>query len=181
MVCSEWRRNTGKNFTCSQVSQLPSFRLRFTLYMYSKLQANLHAAAETEQEKISSAAVPLVEHFALVLGRKPNHSRGVGVPAVNQGAQERHRLLAQAERARQSANNAQEHAAALEGEVQRLTQANMQLRDELQSQREELASQRRSVEAHNVDMERLMDQKLEERLNSYLARIATANAASSPN
>jgi hypothetical protein len=38
------------------------------------LQNNLHAVAETEQEKIASAPVPLVEHFALVLGRKPNHS-----------------------------------------------------------------------------------------------------------
>ncbi|TVU46952.1 hypothetical protein EJB05_06526, partial [Eragrostis curvula] len=145
-----------------------------------EILTNLHDVAETEQERIASAAVPLAEHFALVLGRKPNHSRGVGVPAVNQGAQERHRLHAQAEIARQHADNAREHAAALEAEVQRLTQANMQLRDDMQSQREELASQRRTVEAQNADMERLMDQKLEERMNIALARIA-AHTISAPN
>ncbi|TVT99281.1 hypothetical protein EJB05_55356, partial [Eragrostis curvula] len=137
------------------------------------------ATAETEPERIASVAVPLAEHFALVMGRKPNHSRGVGVPAVNQDAQERHRLHAQAEIARQHADNAREHAAALEAEVQRLTQANMQLQDDMQSQREELASQRRSVEAQNADVERLMDQKLEERMNA-LARI-TAHNISAPN
>ncbi|TVU11855.1 hypothetical protein EJB05_45464, partial [Eragrostis curvula] len=137
------------------------------------------ATAETEPERIASVVVPLAEHFALVLGRKPNHSRGASVPGVNQGAQERHRLHAQAEIARQHADNAREHAVALEAEVQRLTQANMQLRDDMQSHREELASQRRSVEAQNADVERLMDQKLEERMNA-LARI-TAHNISAPN
>ncbi|KAL6643328.1 hypothetical protein ACP70R_018993 [Stipagrostis hirtigluma subsp. patula] len=139
---------------------------------------NLNDVAQREQERISSAPVPLVEHFALVLGRKPNHSRGVGVAAVNQGAQERHRLRAQAETARQHADDAQQHAAALEEEVQRLTHANMQLRDELESQREELASQRKTVEAQNVDMERLVDQKLEERMNSYFARMVASSGVS---
>ncbi|KAL6627863.1 hypothetical protein ACP70R_031589 [Stipagrostis hirtigluma subsp. patula] len=37
--------------------------------------AQLHEAAQTHQEQISSATFPMVEHFALVLGRKPNHSR----------------------------------------------------------------------------------------------------------
>ncbi|KAK3143228.1 hypothetical protein QOZ80_4BG0360380 [Eleusine coracana subsp. coracana] len=146
-----------------------------------EILTNLHSVAETEQEKISSAAVPLAEHFAIVLGRKPNHSRGVGVPAVNQGAQERHRLHAQAEVARQRPDNAQEHAAALEGEVQRLTEANMQLRDELHSQREELASQRKTVETQTADMECLMNQKLEEMMNSYLRRFSTTRGASFPN
>ncbi|RLM58105.1 ATP synthase subunit-like protein [Panicum miliaceum] len=123
---------------------------------------NLHTVAETEQEKIASAPVPFVEHFALVLGRKSNHSWGVGVAEVNHGAQERHMLHAQAEAARQHADDAQEHAAALQGEVLRLTEVNNQLRDELQSQREELISQRRTVEEQSMDTERLVDQKLEE-------------------
>ncbi|TVU21318.1 hypothetical protein EJB05_30946 [Eragrostis curvula] len=70
-------------------------------------KTNLHVVAETKQDRIASAAaVPLAEHFALVLGRKPNHSC------------------------------------------------------------EELASQR-TAEAQNADMERLMDQKLEERMNAH--------------
>ncbi|RLM80109.1 uncharacterized protein C2845_PM12G13750 [Panicum miliaceum] len=139
-----------------------------------KILNNLHTVAETEQEKIASAPVPLVEHFALVLGRKSNHSRGVGVAAVNHGAQERHRLHAQAEAARQHADDAQEHAAALQGEILRLTEANNQLRDELQSQREELTSQRRTVEEQSLDMERLVDQKLEERMRAYFARMTNS-------
>uniref|UniRef100_A0A0E0JYI6 Uncharacterized protein n=1 Tax=Oryza punctata TaxID=4537 RepID=A0A0E0JYI6_ORYPU len=50
---------------------------------------NLQTTAETNQERIAAATIPMVEHFALVLSRKPNHSRGVGVSAINQGAQER--------------------------------------------------------------------------------------------
>ncbi|RLM99854.1 ATP synthase subunit-like protein [Panicum miliaceum] len=68
----------------------------------------------------------------------------------------------------------QEHAAALQGEVLRLTEANNQLRDELQSQREELTSQRRTVEEQSLDMERLVDQKLEERMRAYFARMTNS-------
>ncbi|RLM84331.1 ATP synthase subunit-like protein [Panicum miliaceum] len=68
----------------------------------------------------------------------------------------------------------QEHAAALQGEVLRLTEANNQLRDELQSQREELTSQRRTVEEQSLDIERLVDQKLEERMRAYFARMTNS-------
>lgn len=34
------------------------------------------------QEEISKAYIPLVEHFVMVLGRKPNHSLGVGSEAI---------------------------------------------------------------------------------------------------
>ncbi|TVU26079.1 hypothetical protein EJB05_28608, partial [Eragrostis curvula] len=54
----------------------------------------------------------------------------------------------------------------------------MELRDDMESQCEEVASQR-TVEAQNADIERLMDQKLEERMNAS-AQIA-ACIVSSPN
>jgi hypothetical protein len=57
--------------------------------LFHALQTKLQEVAGTHQEKISSAPMPIVEHFALVLGRKPNHSRGVGIRAVNQVAEER--------------------------------------------------------------------------------------------
>ncbi|XP_052137814.1 uncharacterized protein LOC127756512 [Oryza glaberrima] len=82
---------------------------------------NLEEAAETHKERIAAAPIPLAEHFALVLGRKPNHSRGVGIGAVNQGAQERYRIRARAEAADQRASDAQNQAAALLEEVERLT------------------------------------------------------------
>ncbi|CAD6263743.1 unnamed protein product [Miscanthus lutarioriparius] len=62
-----------------------------------EIMTKLHEAAGIHQEKISSAPVPIVEHFALVLGRKPNHSRGVGIRDVNRVAEERIRLQAQIE------------------------------------------------------------------------------------
>uniref|UniRef100_A0A0E0J900 Uncharacterized protein n=1 Tax=Oryza nivara TaxID=4536 RepID=A0A0E0J900_ORYNI len=111
---------------------------------------NLEEAAETHKERIAAAPIPLAEHFALVLGRKPNHSRSVGIGAVNQGAKERYRIHARAEAADQRASDAQNQAAAL------LEEANNQLRDELRFQREELNSQKKTVEEQSVDMECLM-------------------------
>uniref|UniRef100_A0A0D3HTB4 Uncharacterized protein n=1 Tax=Oryza barthii TaxID=65489 RepID=A0A0D3HTB4_9ORYZ len=134
---------------------------------------NLEEAAETHKERIAAAPIPLAEHFALVLGRKPNHSRGVGIGAVNQGAQERYRIRARAETADQRASDAQNQAAAL------LEEANNQLRDELRFQREELNSQNKTVEEQSVDMERLMDRKLEETMNRMMACMGAAGAASS--
>ncbi|EAY86221.1 hypothetical protein OsI_07593 [Oryza sativa Indica Group] len=92
---------------------------------------NLQTTAETNQERIAAAQIPMVEHFALVLGRKPNHSRGVGISAINEGAQERYRVHAQAEAAQQQANEAHQQAAALLEEVQKLTVENLQLKSEL--------------------------------------------------
>ena len=71
-----------------------------TLWFHA-LQTKLQEVAVTHQEKISSAPVPIVEHFALVLGQKPNHSRGVGIRAVNRVAEERIRLQAQVEASEQ--------------------------------------------------------------------------------
>uniref|UniRef100_A0A0E0B1L2 Uncharacterized protein n=1 Tax=Oryza glumipatula TaxID=40148 RepID=A0A0E0B1L2_9ORYZ len=140
---------------------------------------NLQTAAETNQERIAAAQIPMVEHFALVLGRKPNHSRGVGISAINEGAQERYRVHAQAEAAQQQANEAHQQAAALLEEVQKLTVENLQLKGELQSQREELNSQKRTVEEQSGHMECLLDQKFEERMKAMWARMGGTGGASS--
>uniref|UniRef100_A0A0D9XY79 Uncharacterized protein n=1 Tax=Leersia perrieri TaxID=77586 RepID=A0A0D9XY79_9ORYZ len=66
-------------------------------------KAELTEVAQSHHEKISSAPVPLVEHFALVLGRKVNHSRGVGFHAINGVAEERLRFLAQIDAAEKRA------------------------------------------------------------------------------
>ena len=57
---------------------------------------------------------PIVEHFALVLGRKPNHSRGVGIRSVNRVAEERIKLQAQIEASEQREAAAQARADAAE-------------------------------------------------------------------
>jgi len=69
--------------------------------LFHALQTKLQEVAGTHQEKIPSAPVPIVEHFSLVLGRKPNHSHGVGIRAVNRVTEERIRLLTQIEASQQ--------------------------------------------------------------------------------
>ena len=66
------------------------------------------------KKKNSSAPVSIVEHFALVLGRKPNHSRGVGIRSVNRVAEERIRLQTQIEASEQREAVAQARADAAE-------------------------------------------------------------------
>jgi len=63
--------------------------------LFHALQTKLHGVVGTHQENISSTPMPIVEHFALVLGGKPNHSSGVGIRAVNRVAEEMIRLQAQ--------------------------------------------------------------------------------------
>jgi hypothetical protein len=107
--------------------------------LFHALQTKLQEVVGTHQEKISSVPVPIVEHFTLVLGRKPNHSRGVGIRAVNRVAEERIRLQAQIEAseqreaaARARADAAEQRAQALEGQVSTVVETNAQLQEEQQ-------------------------------------------------
>ncbi|CAD6257822.1 unnamed protein product [Miscanthus lutarioriparius] len=86
--------NRGKQEMGSKVGTRSIAQIAYDL-------TKLHEAAGIHQEKISSAPVPIVEHFALVLGRKPNHSRGVGIRVVNRVAEERIRLQVQIEASEQ--------------------------------------------------------------------------------
>ena len=126
--------------------------------LFYALQTKLQEAAGIHQEKISSAPVSIVEHFALVLGRKPNHSRGVGIRTVKWLVEERIRLQAQIEAsehreaaARARADAAEQHAEAteqraqdLEIQVSTMVETNAQLQEEQQSQRDELSSLRQA-------------------------------------
>ena len=66
------------------------------------------------QEKISKALVSLVEHFVMVLGRKSNHSFGVGRVPITKKFSHKQIIQNQLENAQNQANN-------LELEVQKLT------------------------------------------------------------
>ncbi|EAY90651.1 hypothetical protein OsI_12254 [Oryza sativa Indica Group] len=151
-----------------------------------RVLSKLNEVAQSQQEKICSAAVPLVEHFALVLGKKANHSRGMGLRAINRVAEERLRLLAQVEAAEKHAATAQERvdaaeqrAVAMEDQVRKLDETNAQLQVEQQSQRDELNSQRRTVEGQATDVERMVQQKLDEQMAIYFSRFASSNGVSS--
>lgn len=163
------------------------FVYAYTFSFYNLCQqSKLNEVAQSQQEKICSAAVPLVEHFALVLGKKANHSRGMGLRAINRVAEERVRLLAQVEAAEKHAATAQERvdaaeqrAVAMEDQVRKLDETNAQLQVEQQSQRDELNSQRRTVEGQATDVERMVQQKLDEQMAIYFSRFASSNGVSS--
>ncbi|RCV39974.1 hypothetical protein SETIT_9G014500v2, partial [Setaria italica] len=96
----------------------------------------LHEVARTHQEKISSAPVPIVEPFALVLGRKPNHihMKRIRLQAQMEASEQREAA------ARARADAAEQRAQALEGQVSTVVETNTQLQEEQQSQRDELSS-----------------------------------------
>ncbi|EEE59352.1 hypothetical protein OsJ_11440 [Oryza sativa Japonica Group] len=123
-----------------------------------RVLSKLNEVAQSQQENICSAAVPLVEHFALVLGKKANHSRAT--------AQER-------------VDAAEQRAVAMEDQVRKLDETNAQLQVEQQSQRDELNSQRRTVEGQATDVERMVQQKLDEQMAIYFSRFASSNGVSS--
>ncbi|KAG0537756.1 hypothetical protein BDA96_03G175400 [Sorghum bicolor] len=147
-----------------------------------EIMTKLDEAAGIHQEKISSAPIPIVEHFALVLGRKPNHSRGVGIRAVNKVAEERMRLQAQveaseqreaaararADAAEQRAKAAEQRAQALEGQVSTVVETNAQLQEEQQSHRDALSSLR---QAQSGEVARLVREQLDQQMAELVARI----------
>ena len=69
---------------------------------------------EIYQEKISKALVPLVEHFAMVLGKKSNHSLGVDSAPITKKFSQKQIIQKQLENTQNQANN-------LELKVQMLT------------------------------------------------------------
>jgi len=154
----------------------------WTIPTGEEIMTKLDEVAGTHQEKISSAPVPIVEHFALVLGRKPNHSRGVGIRAVNRVAEERIRLQAQieaseqreaaararADAAEQRAEAAEQRAQALEGQVSTVVETNAQLQAEQQFQRDELSSLRQT---QSGEVARLVKEQLDRQMADFFAHI----------
>jgi len=154
------------------------------------LQNKLHEAVGIHQEKISSAPVPIVEHFTLVLGRKPNHSRGVGIRAVNRVAEERIRLQVQieaseqreaaararADAAEQRAEAAEQRAQALESQVSTVVKTNAQLQEEQQSQRDEMSSLRQT---QSGEVARLVREQLDHQMAALIARIGASQPPAS--
>ena len=80
------------------------------------------------QEEILKAHVPLVEHFAMLLGRNSNHSLGVGSAPITKKFSHKQIVQNQLESAQNWANN-------LELELQKLTNI-WKKQEDVQSQRE---------------------------------------------
>lgn len=113
------------------------------------------------KEEISNASVSLVEHFALTLGRKRNHSCGVGVGAISVSAQEKQHM-----QARLMAE--QKRAQALEGEIERFTEiakkqneAHTQLQVDMESQRAEVELQRKAIETQSGEMQQKIQDEVQ--------------------
>lgn len=110
----------------------------------------------------------------------------MGLRAINGVAEERLRLLAQVEAAekhaaatQERADAAKQRAVAMEDQVRKLDETNAQLQVEQQSQRDELNSQGRTVEGQATDVERMVQQKLDEQMAIYFSRFASSNGVSS--
>ncbi|CAD6221022.1 unnamed protein product [Miscanthus lutarioriparius] len=137
---------------------------------------------DTSRKKNYSAPVSIVEHFALVLGRKPNHSCGASIRSVNQVAEERIRLQVQIEASEQREATAQaradaaeqrveaveQQAQALEGQVSTVVETNAHLQEEQQSQRDELTPLR---QAQSGEVVRLVREQLDNQMAELITRI----------
>jgi hypothetical protein len=159
--------------------------------LFHDLQTKLQEVARTHQENISSGPVLIVEHFALVLGRKPKHSRGVGIHAVNRVVEERIRLQAQikaseqreaaarerADAAEQYAEAAEQRAQALESQVSTVVETNAQLQEEQQLQRDELSY---LLQTQSGEVARLVREQLDQQMVDFFARIQSGALQSPP-
>lgn len=105
------------------------------------MQNKLQEEGEKNKEKISSASLPLVEHFGLVLKRKSSYSCGLGIKGITSKSQIKSQILAEAEAAKKRASDLNE-------EVARLTEVTKKQEEEIQAQR--VAIEKQATEIKHV-------------------------------
>lgn len=103
---------------CDDIN-IPLLKSQFFLLKHAE-QASRRG--RQNKEKISSTALPLVEHFSLAFGEKSNHSRGVGIKGMTSTTQVKSWILVEAE-------DVKKHASELDIEVVWLTEK-MEKQDE---------------------------------------------------
>ncbi|KAL4281931.1 hypothetical protein GQ457_03G019930 [Hibiscus cannabinus] len=128
-----------------------------------EIMNKLREEGEKNQEKISSAPIPLVEHFTLVLGTTSNYPRGIGVGGMTSTSQVKSHILAETIAAKERA----------ESEVARLTEitekqdeTNIQLQNDIEAQREELIAQGKVIEKQTMELQQVGE--LFERFVEYI-------------
>nr|GMC73341.1 ATP synthase subunit-like protein [Ipomoea batatas] len=76
-----------------------------------EIMNKLQEEGEKNKEKISTAPLPLVEHFSLVLKRKSSYAHGLGLEGITSKAQEKILLQAEIEASKKREKNLEEEVA----------------------------------------------------------------------
>ena len=121
------------------------------------------------QEEISKAPVPLVEHFAMVLGRKSNHSLGVGSAPITKKFSHKQIIQNQLENAQNRANN-------LELEVQKLTNITKKQEDVITQLHIEVQSQRELIETNREQMKQNLENEVKRQIVGILEELSTSES-----
>ncbi|XP_039123417.1 uncharacterized protein LOC120260040 [Dioscorea cayenensis subsp. rotundata] len=106
-----------------------------------EIMDKLQKEGEKNREKISSAPLPLVEHFGLVLERKSSYSRGLGLKGITSTFQQNSQILVEAEAAKKRAND-------LDDEVARLNEITKNQEEKIQAQH--VAIEKQAMEMKQV-------------------------------
>ncbi|KAK8615062.1 hypothetical protein V6N13_068848 [Hibiscus sabdariffa] len=119
-----------------------------------EIMNKLREEGEKNQEKISSAPIPLVEHFALVLGTTSNYSRGIGVGGITSTSQVKSRILAETIAAK---NRAESEVARLTEITEKQDETNIQLQNDIETQCEELIAQGKAIEKQTIELQQVRE------------------------
>ena len=113
------------------------------------------------QEEILKALVPLVEHFAMVLGRKSNHSLGVGSAPITKKFSHKKIIQNQLENAQNRVNN-------LELEVQKWTNTT--------KKQEDVITQRELIETNQEQMKQNLENEVKCQIVGILEELSTSES-----
>ncbi|KAK8986483.1 hypothetical protein V6N11_010039 [Hibiscus sabdariffa] len=119
-----------------------------------EIMNKLREEGEKNQEKISSAPIPLVEHFSLVLGITSNYSRGIGVGGITSTSQVKSRILAETIVAKKRAES---KVARLTEITEKQDETNIQLQNDIEAQREELIAQGKAIEKQTMELQQVRE------------------------
>jgi len=126
------------------------------------------------QEEISKAHVSLVEHFAMVLGRKSNHSLGVGSVPITKKFSHKQIIQNQLENAQNRTNN-------LELEVQKLTNITKKKEDVITQLHIEVQSQRELIETNREQMNQNLENEVKRQIVDILQELLTSESPTNSN
>ena len=121
------------------------------------------------QKEISKVPVSLVEHFAMVLGRKSNYSLGVGSAPIEKKFSDKQIIQNQLENAQNRANN-------LELEVQKLTNITKKQEDVITQLHIEVQFQRELIETNREQMKQNLENEVKCQIVGILEELSTSES-----
>ncbi|KAG5032354.1 hypothetical protein JHK82_015939 [Glycine max] len=129
----------------------------------------LQNVGDIYQKEISKVPVSLVEHFAMVLGRKSNYSLGVGSAPIEKKFSDKQIIQNQLENAQNRANN-------LELEVQKLTNITKKQEDVITQLHIEVQFQRELIETNREQMKQNLENEVKCQIVGILEELSTSES-----